>query len=110
MTKHVMLELSTAHLSGETLDALNMGSIESVISYDKTVGWLGTVGYFVPITGLEENLERYRAQLEFDDIYKKGYKNVSVFESVKQTIEDKDFSEFLASNPIYTIYVKALPK
>ena len=62
------------------------------------------------ITGLEENLERYRAQLEFDDIYKKGYKNVSVFESVKQTIEDKDFSEFLASNPIYTIYVKALPK
>lgn len=51
-----MLELSTAHLSGETLDALNMGSIESVISYDKTVGWLGTVGYFVPITGLEENL------------------------------------------------------
>ena len=47
MTKHVMLELSTAHLSGETLDALNMGSIESVISYDKTVGWLGTVGYFV---------------------------------------------------------------
>ena len=56
MTKHVMLELSTAHLSGETLDALNMGSIESVISYDKAVGWLGTVGYFVPITGLEENL------------------------------------------------------
>jgi len=56
MTKHVILELSTAHLSGETLDALNMGSIETVISYDKTVGWLGTVGYFVPITGLEENL------------------------------------------------------
>ena len=51
-----MLELSTAHLSDETLDALKTGSLESVISYDKTVGWLETVGYFVPITGLEENL------------------------------------------------------
>ena len=56
MVKHVMLELSTSHLSCETLDALNTGSIESVICYDKTVGWHGTVGYFGPITGMEENL------------------------------------------------------
>ena len=56
MLKHVMLELSTAHLSDETLDALKTGSLESVVSYDKTDGWLETVGFFVPITGLEENL------------------------------------------------------
>ena len=43
MVKHMML------------DALNMGSIDSVISYDKTAS-IGTVGYFIPITGLEENL------------------------------------------------------
>ena len=56
MVKHTMLELSTAHLSDETLDALSMGAIDSVMVYDKTAGWLGTVGYFVAITGLEENL------------------------------------------------------
>lgn len=56
MIKHVMLELSTAHLSKETLDELTANTIESVMSYGKTVGWLGSVGCFVPITGQEENL------------------------------------------------------
>ena len=32
---HMMLELSTAHLSSRTLDALSENSIETVASYEK---------------------------------------------------------------------------
>ncbi len=62
------------------------------------------------ISGIQENVEKIKDQLVFDDRFKKGYKNVSVFESVKQTLEDKQVNEFLANNPIYSIYVKALDK
>ena len=58
MIKHVMLELSTVHLTKQTLDELMANNIESVISYDKAVGWLGAIGCFVAITGLETNLPR----------------------------------------------------
>ena len=53
---HMMLELSTAHLSSRTLDALSENSIETVASYEKASRWLGRVGYFIAITGLEEDL------------------------------------------------------
>lgn len=62
------------------------------------------------ISEIQENMERYRPMLEFDDRFKEGFKNVSVFESVKQTISDADVREFLASNPFYSIYVKSLAK
>lgn len=62
------------------------------------------------ISELHENMERFRPMLEFDDRFKEGFKNVSVFESVKQTISDPEITEFLAANPFYSIYVKALAK
>ena len=62
MMSHMMLELSTAHLSSRTLDALSENSIETVASYEKASRWLGRVGYFIAITGLEEDLP---ADLEF---------------------------------------------
>ncbi len=62
------------------------------------------------VAELHENMEQYRAQLEFDDRLKAGYKNVSVFESVKQTMSDKEITDFIANSPFYTIYVKSLAK
>jgi hypothetical protein len=55
-------------------------------------------------------MERFRPMLEFDDRFKEGFKNISVFESVKQTINDPEITEFIAANPFYSIYVKALQK
>lgn len=62
------------------------------------------------INEIEENIDAVKEYLVFDDRLKKGYKNVSVFESVKQTIEDKSVCEFMANNPVYSIYVKSLDK
>jgi len=62
------------------------------------------------VTGVEETLDNLKDVLVFDDRLKKGYQNVSVYESIKQTIEDKQVNDFIANNPIYTIYVKALDK
>ena len=62
------------------------------------------------VSELHENMEQYRAQLEFDDRLKAGYKNVSVFESVKQTMSDKEITDFIANSPFYSIYVKSLAK
>ncbi len=62
------------------------------------------------ISELHENMERFRPMLEFDDRFKEGFKNISVFESVKQTINDPEITEFIAANPFYSIYVKALQK
>ncbi|MBR1466941.1 MAG: hypothetical protein IJ607_11375 [Bacteroidaceae bacterium] len=62
------------------------------------------------ISELHENMERFRPMLEFDDRFKEGFKNVSVFESVKQTISDPEITDFMANNPFYSIYVKAQQK
>ncbi len=62
------------------------------------------------INEIQESLDDIKDFLVFEDRFKKGYKNVSVFESVKQTLEDKDVNDFLANSPIYSIYVKALAK
>ena len=63
------------------------------------------IAFFV--TEMEEHLEKFRDQLVFDDIINKGELNESVFESVKQTIEDPEIIQFLADTPFYAIYVKA---
>lgn len=62
------------------------------------------------VAEIQENMEQYRAQLEFDDRLKAGYKNVSVFESVKQLMNDTDITDFIAKTPFYSIYVKSLAK
>ena len=62
------------------------------------------------ISNMKENVEKYRPMLEFDDILKKDCKNISVFESLKQTIEDPELGDYIANNPFYTIYVKAQKK
>ena len=62
------------------------------------------------VSEMEENMERYREQLEFDDRLKSGCKNVSVFESVKQTISDKEITDYMAATPFYSIYVKSLKR
>ena len=82
-------------------------------NYDKSILNGSPYNYFkicFYINDIKENIEAIKEPLMFEDRFKKGYKNVSVFESVKQTIEDKDLSEFMANNPIYTIYVKSLDK
>lgn len=44
-----MAELSTAHLSPETLSMIEDGEIMEVSIYKKTVPGEGVVGYFIPI-------------------------------------------------------------
>ncbi len=66
------------------------------------------IAFFV--TEMEEQLEKFRNQLVFDDIINKGQQNESVFQSVKQTIEDPEIIQFLADTPFYAIYVKSLQR
>lgn len=66
------------------------------------------IAFFV--SEIEQNMEKFRSKLEFDDRLKPGFKNVSVYESVKQTMEDPEITEFLANTPFYSIYVKALAR
>ena len=54
---HMMLELSTAHLSSRTLDALSENSIETVASYEKASRWLG-------LTTTRRPWQRFRSTTE----------------------------------------------
>ena len=82
-------------------------------NYDRSIIKGSPFNYFkicFYITDVEENLDDIKDKLIFDDRLKKGYKNVSVYESIKQTIEDQSVNDFMANNPFYTVYVKSLDK
>lgn len=61
----------------------------------------------IHVSEVENIFDRYSSMFEFDDISKNGAKNISVSESVKQCLADKEIQDMMRDCSIYSVYVKS---